>query len=288
VCAGAHRAQQMRDWEGRSGQPVYVVKDPAEERDDTDPAGVITVESLEQIPRGGTVFFPAHGVSRAHADATRARGTDLIDATCPLVASMHHDVRAFAARGDAVVVIGDRDGAAVAALAGQAPESVTVVESVADVAALHLNQDRVSFVIGGGLPVETATPVLAALRAKYPRLRGQHPDSFCYAASDRAETLRTVAAASDVTLVLGTLSQRRATQMARLVTAHGSDIHLIAGISEIRPEWLAGAATVGITATPSADSRAQDETIDALSGLGPLSVVRRRVVTDVVKPNHRG
>ena len=60
-----------------------------------------------------------------------------------------------------------------------------------------------SYLLQPGIPVEDAGPVTAALRSRFPALHAPHPDGFCYAASDRAETIRAIASAADVMLVLG-------------------------------------------------------------------------------------
>ncbi|GLZ30096.1 hypothetical protein Lesp02_22860 [Lentzea sp. NBRC 105346] len=172
-------------------------------------------------------------------------------------------VREFAARGDTVILIGRR----AAPLTGVATVLVSRVEDVATVDGV--DPERLSFVVLPGIPVEDAAVILAALRRRFPRLRGQHPDEFCYAASDRREALRSVASASDLLLVCGWTED--------VPHTHGQ-VRELSDVGRLRAHWLVQAATVGIAP---GDPALVDEVIEVLRGLGPLSVVRRRVTTEV-------
>src|ERR1700691_3649647 len=55
--------------------------------------GALFVRSLDEVPDGATVFFPAHGVSAEVRAAAAGRGLEVIDATCPLVRHAHADAR---------------------------------------------------------------------------------------------------------------------------------------------------------------------------------------------------
>jgi 4-hydroxy-3-methylbut-2-en-1-yl diphosphate reductase len=197
--------------------------------------------------------------------------------TCQLVAATHAELRRFTGYGDMVVVIGRRGHAAVPALVGQAPEQVVVVETVADVPALRVDPDRVAYVVQTGLPIEDAAPVVAALRARYPRIRGAHPDSLCYAASDRAQTIRAVAGSCDLMLVLGGTG---AGELVGLAAASGVPVRVLGHTGELRADWLVGPACVGLAGSPSTRPGLAAEVIGVFSGLGPLSVAHRRVSTE--------
>jgi 4-hydroxy-3-methylbut-2-en-1-yl diphosphate reductase len=247
--------------------------------------GAVFVRSLDQVPDGAIVIFPAHGVSAAaHAEADD-RGLKVIDATCPLVARMHAEARKFAERGDDLVLLGQPDHAAVAGIVGQAPEKTTVV-SVSTPASTGVLQvtdaRRVSYLLQPGIPVEDFAPATAALRSRFPAVHGPHPDGFCYAASDRAETIRVIASASDAMLVLGSADSPDSKQISGLARACGTRTHVIGEPGDITPAMLSGASAIGLAESTSARPALADEVTKALSGLGPLSVTSRRVSTDIV------
>lgn len=191
---------------------------------------------------------------------------------CPHVAQVHAEARRFADRGDHVVVIGNREHPEASALLALAPGRSVVVESEDDVAALHLPADRVSYLVQPGAVIEQAMPVLAGLRRRYPSLRGAHPDHLCYAGSDRTETIRLVTATSDRTILLG---DPDGTAMP------GPTVEAVHDPTLLRPAWLAGAECIGIVPAGPSSGRLLTRLVDLLSGLGPLSVVRRRVVTGI-------
>ena len=247
--------------------------------------GAVFVGSLDQVPDGAAVVFPAHGLPAAAHDEAADRGLKVIDATCPLVARVHAEARKFAERGDDLVLMGQPDHAAVAGIAGQAPGKTTVVSisTPASTAALQVADARqVSYLLQPGIPVEDFAAVTAALRSRFPAVHGPHPDGFCYAASDRAETIRVIASASDVMLVLGSADSPDSRQISGLARACGTRTHVIGEPGDVTPSMLSGASAIGLAESTSARKALADQVTRALSGLGPLSVTSRRVSTDIV------
>jgi 4-hydroxy-3-methylbut-2-en-1-yl diphosphate reductase len=245
--------------------------------------GAVFAASLDEVPDGATVVFPAHGVAAAVQAEAAARGMEVIDATCPLVAWVHAEARRFAERGDDLVLIGQDDHAAVAGIVGQAPGRTTVVPTPASAAALRVpDPKRVSYLLQPGIPVEDSAPVTAALRSRLPAMHGPHPDGFCYAASDRAATIRVIASACDLMLVLGSADSADARQLSGLARDCGARTHIVGQTGDILPAMLGGAGTIGVAESTSASPDLAGQVTTALSGLGRLSVLSRRVSTDIL------
>jgi 4-hydroxy-3-methylbut-2-en-1-yl diphosphate reductase len=244
--------------------------------------GAVFVGSLDEVPDGATVVFPAHGVPADVLARAAARGLDIVDATCPLVRGVHAEARKFAERGDDLVLIGQAGHTAVPGITGQAPARTTVVATPASTAGLRVADPRqVSYLLQPGIPLEDSAPVVAALRSRFPALRGPHPDGFCYAASDRAASVRAIAAASDVMFVLGAADSPDSRQISTFARDCGAHTHIIAAAGDIVPAMLSGASTIGLAESTSASRALAGQVTEALSGLGPLSVATRRVSTDV-------
>jgi 4-hydroxy-3-methylbut-2-en-1-yl diphosphate reductase len=284
-CEGARRAMR---WASEAvacaDGPVYVYGDLAGSpytRAGLAESGAVFTASLAEIPDGATVLFPAHGVTPAVLAEARQRGLAVVDATCPLVTMVHQEVRRFAERGDQVVVIGPPGHAVAAGLAGQAPGRTVTVESPASAGGVGVaSPRRVSYVLQPGVPVEEMVPVSAALRSRFPALRGPDPGGFCYAASDWAETARAVAAGSEVVLVLGDSDHPDSRQLAARIRAAAAKAHVIADTAAIVPSWLAGVEALGLAEATTAHPGLAGEVTAALSGLGPLSVTTRQVTTE--------
>src|SRR5215831_18994062 len=243
-CEGAVRAlKQARETVMPADGPVHIygwLAADAEASDELAASGAVFVSSLAEVPDGATLVIPAHGVPPAVLDEAEQRGLRTVDATCPLVAAVHAETQRFAARGDQVAIIGPRGHAVAAGIAGQAPGQTITIESPAGVSAVGAaDPRRVSYVLQPGIPVEETAPVSTALGSRFPALRGPDPDRFCYAASDRKETIRTVATASDLVLVLGTEDEPDSRLLAGLARAGGAKAHVVDGAGQIEPGWLA-------------------------------------------------
>ena len=122
----------------------------------------------------------------------------------------------------------------------------------------------------------------AALRSRFPAVHGPHPDGFCYAASDRAQTIRVIASACDLMLVLGSADSPDARQLSGLARDSGARTHVVGQTGDILPAMLGGAGTIGIAESTSASPDLAGQVTTALSGLGRLSVISRRVSTDIL------
>ncbi len=285
-CAGLQReAAMLTQVAGPVYMPVAGRRDASSRRARRD---VHFVERLADVPDGSTVVLPAHGVNHRIRAECVARGLRVVDATCPLVARTHATARRFADEGATVVVIGDAGHAAVPPIVGQALEKVAVVGTIDEVDALSLEaREGVAIVVSPGLAVEDSAAIEARLRSRFARTRGQHPDEYCYAASDRRAAAHAVASGSELTLVLGNHADETRALVAE-VAATGCAVERLDDLARLRPESLGSAAAVGLVVGVSARPELADEFIAVLSGLGPLSVIRRRVTTEIASATRTG
>src|SRR5262249_21967303 len=147
-CAGVIRAidivalalQQL-------GRPVYVRKEIVHNRyvvDQLATQGAIFIESLDEVPDGSVAIFSAHGVAPEVREEARNRRLRVIDATCPLVTKVHLEVIKYARDNYSVILIGHNNHDEVIGTFGEAPNSIQVVSTLADVDALtNIQPDRV-------------------------------------------------------------------------------------------------------------------------------------------------
>lgn len=230
---------------------------------------------------------------RSWAAVMRTRRVLVADApecasgVCPHRGMAYASVLDFTHRGDTVVLIADHRGnesaaAELASAARNAGGTAVIVGDPAEAASLKVDPDALSFVFVPGIRIEAAMPILYALREQFPRLRGQHPDEYCYAASDLRESTRSAAEASERLLVVAP-SAAEAADVADVADVHGVPWHHVSDPTDLRPAQLA-ASTLGLISAGQADSDfgdgAVDSVLDLLAGLGPLSVRRRGVHTE--------
>lgn len=227
---------------------------------------------------------------RSWAAAMRTRRVLVADApecasgVCPHRGMAYASVLDFTHRGDTVVLIADHRGnesaaEELASAARNAGGSAVIVGDPAEAASLKVDPDALSFVFVPGIRIEAAMPILYALREQFPRLRGQHPDEYCYAASDLRESTRSAAEASERLLVVAPSKA----EAADVADVHGVPWHHVSDPTDLRPAQLT-ASTLGLISAGRADSDlgdgALDSVLDLLAGLGPLSVRRRGVRTE--------
>jgi 4-hydroxy-3-methylbut-2-enyl diphosphate reductase len=287
-CAGVERAIEIveRALEMR-GAPVYVRKEIVHNKrvvSDLQQRGAVFVDELDEVPSGATVVFSAHGVSPAvRADAV-GRGLSVIDATCPLVSKVHAEARRFAREGYTLALIGHAGHEEVEGTLGEAPESTVLVQTAGDVAALSVADDsKVAYLMQTTLAVDEAADVASALREKFPRMRAPGSDDICYATTNRQAAVRAVADEADLVLVAGSRNSSNSVRLVERSERAGTEAHLIDGADDIELSWLAGVSVVGLTAGASAPPAVVSEIIEALSGLGSVTVEERVTTTESVQ-----
>jgi 4-hydroxy-3-methylbut-2-enyl diphosphate reductase len=281
-CAGVERAIHIVELAlQRYPRPVYVrrqIVHNARVVADLQQQGAVFVDELDQVPDGTTVVFSAHGVAPAVRVEAAARGLNVIDATCPLVAKVHAEAKRFVGRGDTVVLIGHAGHDETEGTLGEAPGRITLVEKPGDVDRVVADDpDRISFLMQTTLAVDDAAETVNALRRRFPLIESSATDDICYATTNRQQSVRAIAEESDVIIVLGSANSSNSVRLVEVAERCGVPAHLVDDAAEILPEWLAGAQRVGLTAGASAPPHLVDEVIGTLRALGPVDVVERAV-----------
>ncbi|MGN6252236.1 MAG: 4-hydroxy-3-methylbut-2-enyl diphosphate reductase [Marmoricola sp.] len=287
-CAGVERAVEIveRALE-RHGAPVYVRRQIVHNTHvvgELEDRGAVFVQEVEEVPRGSVAVLAAHGVTpQVRADAA-ARDLTVIDATCPLVAKVHTEVRRFADQRRTVLLIGHPEHEEVVGTRGEAPEDVVVVADPAEAGRVQVaDPERVAYAMQTTLAVEEAEATAAVLQERFPAIVGPHQDDICYATSNRQRAVREVARRSELVLVVGSANSSNSLRLAEVAQAEGATAYLVDDVGEVDLAWLAGVTRVGVTAGASAPPHLVDDLVLALSGLGPVTAREHRVLTEDVQ-----
>jgi 4-hydroxy-3-methylbut-2-enyl diphosphate reductase len=287
-CAGVERAVEIveRALEDR-GAPIYVRKQIVhnahvvrglEER------GAIFVDELDEVPEGQTVIFSAHGVSPAVRREAQERKLDVIDATCPLVSKVHAEARRFAAAGFDIVLVGHEGHEEVEGTFGEAPERIQIVAEAGEVADVEVaDPARVAYLSQTTLAVDETDEVVSALRERFPDAVGPASSDICYATQNRQDAVRALARDCDVILVVGSPNSSNSRRLVEVAERAGCRAMLIGDAADIPPAILQGARRVGLTAGASAPEALVQRVIEALGGLGEVSVSERSVATETMQ-----
>src|SRR3954465_665238 len=265
-CAGVDRAVQTVERALElHGAPVYVRKEIVHNKhvvEQLRERGAVFVDELDDsVPEGGVTVFSAHGVSPAvHAEAQR-RSLATIDATCPLVTKVHVEAKKFAADGYTIVLIGHGGHEEVEGTMGEAPASIVLVETEADVDALQVpDPDKIAYISQTTLSVDETRSIINRLREKFPAITGPRTDDICYATTNRQAAVKQMAAHCDLLLVIGSRNSSNSNRLVQVTRELGTEAHLIDDVSEVDEAWLQGKRVVGI----SSGARAREELVQRL------------------------
>ncbi|TML11779.1 MAG: 4-hydroxy-3-methylbut-2-enyl diphosphate reductase [Actinobacteria bacterium] len=276
-CAGVERAVTIVERAiDRYGPPVYVRRQIVHNRhvvDDLARKGAIFVKELDEVPPGGRVVLAAHGVAPEVRVQAVDRSLHTIDATCPLVAKVHAEVRRFAARGDTVLFIGHPDHEEVQGTVGEAPDDIVVIEHPDDIARADVpDPQRVAFVTQTTLAVDETREIVDRLLALFPAAEGPAKEDICYATQNRQDAVRALARECDLVLVVGSSNSSNSNRLVEVARREGCVAHLVDDDEDLQLSWLEGVERIGITAGASAPEAMVQRLLDALRGLGSLDV----------------
>jgi 4-hydroxy-3-methylbut-2-enyl diphosphate reductase len=260
-CAGVDRAIDIVERALELfGAPIYVRHEVVHNHfvvDRLRGLGAVFVEDLDEVPGDATVIFSAHGVSKAVQAEARRRGLRVFDATCPLVTKVHMEVSRYGRDGRDVILIGHEGHPEVEGTMGQFDESqggrISLVEDVADVERLEVRDpSRVGVVTQTTLSVDDTADVLEALERRFPTLATPRKEDICYATQNRQDAVKGLVERCDVVVVVGSQTSSNSNRLREIADKAGKPGYLVDGPEDLRPEWFAGARTVGVTAGASA------------------------------------
>jgi 4-hydroxy-3-methylbut-2-en-1-yl diphosphate reductase len=287
-CAGVDRAVQTveRALE-HYGAPVYVRKEIVHNKhvvEELSQRGAIFVEEETEVPEGEMVVFSAHGVAPAVHENAAARELRTIDATCPLVTKVHVEARRFAADGYTIVMIGHEGHEEVEGTTGEAPESIVLVQTAAEVDQLDVpDPERVAFITQTTLSVDETAEIIAALRARFPAIVSSKSDDICYATTNRQIAVKQLARECDLVLVIGSTNSSNSNRLVEVAREHGAASHLIDNHTQVQEDWLAGVETVGITSGASAPEELVERLVEFFRERGTDDVSELRTVHEDVR-----
>jgi len=207
-----------------------------------------------------------------HAEAER-RQLRTIDATCPLVTKVHREAVKFAGEGYTIVLIGHAGHEEVEGTMGEAPQAITLVQSVEDAEALDLPAGKdVAYITQTTLSVDETAEIVSTLRRRFPHMRAPRKEDICYATSNRQWAVKQMLARVDLLLVIGSANSSNSNRLVEVARSGGIAAHLIEDETEIDPAWLGGVETVGVTSGASAPESLVTRVCDWFRDRGVLEI----------------
>lgn len=285
-CAGVERAIATVDRAlERYGRPVYVRRQIVHNRhvvDGLSARGAVFVDELEAVPEGSTVILSAHGVSPTVKAEAAARDLRVIDATCPLVNKVHHEVRRFTQQGYRVVMIGHPGHDETEGTRGEAQDLI-LVESREDVAGIDVDDgERMAYITQTTLSPDDVAPIVDELSARFPGITGPHAADICYATQNRQDAVAAIAPECDLVLVVGSTNSSNAARLVEVSERAGTPALLIEDESALSLGQLRDVSAVGLTAAASTPPHLVDRVAAAIAALGGALIEERPTRTENV------
>jgi 4-hydroxy-3-methylbut-2-enyl diphosphate reductase len=287
-CAGVDRAIDIVEAAiAKFGRPIYVRHEIVHNTyvvNDLKTKGAIFIEELSDVPRGATLVFSAHGVSKAVQAEAEARGFNIFDATCPLVTKVHVEVAKLHKEGYEFIMIGHKGHPEVEGTMGQLPDGIHLVEDVHDVLKVQPQQtERLAVVTQTTLSVDDAAEILLAVKQRFPKVREPKQQDICYATQNRQDAVKLMAPEVDVLVVVGSPTSSNSNRLRELGSRMGADSYMIDSADELQNEWFVGKHRVGLTAGASAPEVLVQDVILRLRALGATSIRKLDGVTETIK-----
>ncbi len=288
-CAGVDRAiqiveQAIEKW----GAPIYVRHEIVHNRhvvERLERMGAVFVEELDDCPVDRPVIFSAHGVPKAVPAEARRREMIFVDATCPLVSKVHVEAERHFNAGREIVLIGHAGHPEVIGTMGQLPAgAISLIETVKDAQAFTpRDPNKLSFVTQTTLSVDDTAEIVSVLQRRFPAIAAPHKEDICYATTNRQDAVKTLAAKSDLVLVIGSPKSSNSVRLVEVAIRAGAPAaHLVGSAEDVDWAWFSGVNAVGVTAGASAPEDLVEELIAAISARFDARVEEVRVTKEDV------
>ena len=275
-CAGVEMAIKALTWLVRAfDEPVYCYHEIVHNRlvvERFEAQGVVFVDDIDDVPDGAPLMLSAHGSAPEVVRRARQVGGYTVDAVCPLVTKVHHEVKTRTGKGYQIVYVGHAGHEEAEGTIAVAPDSVHRVEHPDDVDALPDLGDNVAILAQTTLSHRDWAGVVDAASQRWPDLWSPGRSDLCFATTNRQSALLDLVDRCDAVVVIGSTNSSNTRALVELATEAGCDRVVWINRAEELPDDLAG--TIGVTAGASAPEEVVTAVIEALAPVDGVETVR--------------
>jgi 4-hydroxy-3-methylbut-2-enyl diphosphate reductase len=274
-CAGVEKAIKALAWMVRVFEPpIYCYHEIVHNKVVVDrfrKLGVVFVDSIDDVPPGAPVMLSAHGTAPSVVAESQGSGRVSINAVCPLVTKVHHEVKVRSQRGFEILYVGHRGHDEAVGTIAVAPESVHLIEDEHALDDLGRLKGQVALVAQTTLSMDEWAEVRERVEHDYPEIWMPNKSDLCFATTNRQGALKEIAQHSDVVVILGSSNSSNTVALEKVARSCGvSEVYRVNSAAEL-PENLTG--IVGVTAGASAPDELVEEVLALLDPLEGIEVV---------------
>ena len=234
--------------------------------------GVVFVDDVRDVPPGAPLMLSAHGTAPEVVEEARRRGGVVVDAVCPLVTKVHHEVKVRSRKGYTVLYIGHAGHEEAIGTMAVAPQAVRLIESEADLDALgDLGDVPVALLAQTTLSQDEWQGLMEEAARRFPHLWVPGRSDLCFATTNRQAALKAIAGRTDAIVVIGSANSSNTVALEKVARASGC--RRVVRVN--RPEELPGdlEGVIGVTAGASAPETVVEAVIERLAPTRGTSVV---------------
>ena len=272
-CAGVEMAIKALAWMVRAFDgPVYCYHEIVHNQQVVqrfEEQGVVFVDDVAEVPPGRPLMLSAHGSAPEVVQAARDNGGFVVDAVCPLVTKVHHEVKVRANKGYQIVYIGHEGHEEAVGTMAVAPEAIHRVESVEEVDALPDFDTPVALLAQTTLSHRDWADVASATAERFPDVWTPGRSDLCFATTNRQSALMEIARRCDAMVVIGSANSSNTVALERLARGAGCATVLRINTADELPRRADGSVdlhgVVGVTAGASAPEELVEQVIAALA-----------------------
>jgi 4-hydroxy-3-methylbut-2-enyl diphosphate reductase len=246
-CFGVRDAVNMAYDSAEEFGNVYMLGDIVHNEqvvEDLENVGTKVVESLDDVPKDSPILFRAHGTVNELWDEAKSKKMNIIDATCPLVHEIHHEVKKLAKDGRKIIIIGDHGHDEVVAIANQVEGSI-IISSPLEASKLR-KMKKVGVVSQSTQMIENVQEIINILMEKVFDLH--FVNTICYPTKRNHEQIKSLAIENDVMIIIGSFTSANSKRLAELSSERNNNSYQVTCASGLKDEWFKNKNSVGISA----------------------------------------
>lgn len=266
-CAGVEKAIKALDWMTRVFEPpVYCYHEIVHNQfvvNHFKGLGVIFIDDVRDVPAGAPVMLSAHGSPPEVVAQAQLSGGAVVDAVCPLVTKVHHELKVRAKKGYTVLYVGHEGHEEAVGTMAVAPESVHLIESVEAIDALREKEGPFALLSQTTLSLDEWQHLRDYAEEVFPDIWMPNRSDLCFATTNRQAALQALAAQADAVIVIGSANSSNTVALTKVAESSGCQrVYRVNSANEL-PDDLSG--VVAVTAGASAPESLVDEVVAVLN-----------------------
>ncbi len=266
-CAGVEMAIKALTWMVKAfDEPVYCYHEIVHNKlivERFEKLGVVFVDDIEDVPEGSPLMLSAHGSAPEVVQKADDVSSYMVDAVCPLVTKVHHEVKIRSKKDFQIVYVGHAGHEEAEGTIAVSPESIHRVENASDVDSLPDLGNKVALLAQTTLSHRDWEGVVSAAEERWPDLWSPGRSDLCFATTNRQAALLDLVGHCDSVVVIGSRNSSNTRALVKLAEEAGSEKVIWINKAQELPKDLCG--VVGVTAGASAPDEVVAEVIKTLN-----------------------